>query len=181
MFKLANIKNVYQERTIIRIVIAVVITALLSMPGLMNNGKVLADSTRSDISCGNDSICKSIKGNQFDLILYSSLGSEMVILYSADNIGDLNPKVRESYYSRAKGTVKDAIYYLSKHMEYRGFRFKKARKSTGFFKSEVIDGLYVAVPKYESVSDNRPPEYSFSEKNGRLTVSIRPIIRESNN
>jgi len=180
MLKSSNIKHNSRRKYLIRIAIAVLIFVMVSVPGLMINGKADANSSGSNISCGSDSICRGIEDNEFDLILYSSLGSEMVILYSKDKIGDLMPEVDESYYSRAKGTVKDAIYYLSRHTEYSGFRFKKARRSTGFIRAQVIDGLYVAIPKYRSVSDNKPPEYRFSLKERKLTVRITPIVDMSN-
>jgi len=180
MLKLSNIRIDTRRKLLLRIAIAVFIMVLVSVPGLMTNGKADANSAGSNISCGHDSICKSIEGNEFDLILYSSMGSEMVILYSKDKIGDLMPKVDESYYARAKGTVKDAIYYLSRHADYGGFRFKKAKRSTGFIRSQVIDGLYVAIPEYMSVSDNEPPEYRFSLKDGKLTVRITPRVDMSN-
>jgi len=180
MFKSKNIKYESQIRALIRIFLAVFIMTLVNIPGLMNNGNAVAQSTGSNITCGYDSICKSIEGNEFDLILYSSLGSEMVILYTGDTVKNLTPKVPESYYSRSQGTVKDAIYYLSTHSNYSGFRFKKARKSTGFLSSRVIEGLYVVVPEYRHDGGHRPPEYSFSEKNGNLTVRITPVAYMSN-
>ena len=181
MLKSANISHALKERMLFRIVISVFIVALLSTPGLMSNGKVLANAAGHDISCGGDTICNSIEGNEFDLILFSSAGSEMVILYNESTIGRIVPNVSESYYSKAKGTVKDVIYYLSRHTEYSGFKFKKARKSTGLFRSEVLDGVYVALPEYASMSDNRPPEYSFSDKDGTLTVRIKAVVEMSGN
>ena len=117
MLKSANISHALKERMLFRIVISVFIVALLSTPGLMSNGKVLANAAGHDISCGGDTICNSIEGNEFNLILFSSAGSEMVILYNESTIGRIVPNVSESYYSKAKGTVKDVIYYLSRHTE----------------------------------------------------------------
>jgi hypothetical protein len=179
MFISKNIRYESQIRAMIRVSLAVFIMTLVSIPGLMNNGNAVAKSTGSNITCGYDSICKSIEGNEFDLILYSSIGSEMVILYNKDKIGDLIHKIPESYYARAKGTVKDAIYYLSKNTYYNGFRFKKARKSTGLFRSKVITDVYVVLPKYAGTGEIDAPMYSFSEKNGKIRVRITPVVNMS--
>ena len=180
MFKSSDIRNAYKERVLIRIVMAVFIMTM-SVPGFVTIGNSEAYAAGSIITCGHDSICNSITGREFDLILYSSLGSEMVVLYSRDKIGELTLSVPESYYSRKRGNVRDAIYYLSRHSDYSGFRFRKARKKTGFFSSKIIDGLYVAIPKYRNEGNARPPEYSFSEKNGELRIRISPVIRPMDN
>ncbi len=181
MFISFNKKEMTGRMTLLRVATAVFILALAGIPGSLAVANGQAHSSGSGISCGHDSICKSIEGEEFDLILYSSLGSETVILYKRDKTGEIVPLVPEAYYTEARGTVKDAIYYLSRHSDYNGFRFKKARKSTGFFKTQVVNGLYVAVPEYRLSSDHKPPEYRFSEKNGKLTVRLTPMIRDPSN
>jgi hypothetical protein len=69
--------------------------------------------------------------------------------------------------------VQDAVNYLRSGYEYAGFKVVKGRKSTGFFKSEVADGIYVVVPIRGMTSTTRAPEYWFSEKDGRITLYIR--------
>ena len=52
----------------------------------------------------------------------------------------------------------------------------KARKSTGWFKAEIIDSAYIVLPKY-SLGEIEAPEYGFFEKEGELRVRITPIVQ----
>jgi hypothetical protein len=104
--------------------IIIFVMVLVSAPGLVKNGIAGADSAGSGISCGHDSLCNTLADKDFEMILYSATGSEMVVLFSKNEIGDIVPRVPESYYSRAAGTVKDAIYYLSRNHNYAGFKFR---------------------------------------------------------
>ena len=180
MFKSLKTGHAFQKRVLVRISIIIFVMALVSAHGLVKNGIADSGSEGSGMLCGYDSLCNTPVDKEFEMILYSAAGSEMVVLYSKNEIGDIVPEVPKSYYHRAKGTVEDAIYYLSRNYDYTGFKFRRAKKSTGVFRTEIIKGVYVAVPKYRLPSDHRPPEYRIADKNGKLTVSIKPFIRSSN-
>ncbi len=181
MFTSINKIHSTQRRMFVRIAIAMLMMFLISAPGLIMKANAEADSAHSNISCGYDSICNNISEREFDLILYSSLGSEMVILYNREKAETVVAGTSEKYYSKSTGNVRNAIYFLSRHSEYTGFKFRQARKSTGLFSTKVVEGVYVAVPQYTNNSENRPPEYRFTEKDGKLTVRIRPVIRPMSN
>ena len=128
--------------------------------------------------CGEDKYC-GIKGEKFDSIYYSNGLTGLVVLYDKDKVGDVRPWVSEKQYRKGKGTVVDAIEYLKSDQGYAGFKLVKGKKSTGFFRSEVVDGLYVVVPKHWMTSITRAPEFRFSEKNGKITLYIKDFeIRE---
>ncbi len=181
MFKSTIKKHVFQRSIFVKISMAMLVMLLISAPGLIMKSNAEADSAHSSITCGYDSICNTISEREFDLILYSSLGSEMVILYSREKAETVVADTSEKYYSKSTGNVRDAIYFLSRHSDYTGFKFRHARKSTGLFSTKVVEGVYVAVPQYTNNSENRPPEYRFTEKDGKLTVRIRPVIRPMSN
>lgn len=181
MNKSINIRHHAQRRMLVRIAVSMLMMFLISAPGLMIEANAEADSAHSKITCGYDSICNTISEREFDLILYSSLGSEMVILYSREKVEAVVADASEKYYSRSTGNVRDAIYFLSRHTDYTGFKFRQARKSKGLFSSKVVNGVYVAVPEYRSEGDHKSPEYRFTEKDGKLTVRIRPVIRPMSN
>ena len=131
------------------------------------------DAYAGSAACGKDRYC-GIKGKSFDAIFYSAQGvSGLVVLYDKGKVGDIRAWVSEKQYRKGKGTVQDAVDYLRSGSEYAGFKVVKGKKSTGFFRSEVVDGLYVVVPKHEMTSVSRAPEYRFSEKGGKLTLYIK--------
>lgn len=130
------------------------------------------DAYAGTAACGKDKYC-GIKGISFDAIFYSAQDSGLVVLYDKGKVGDINVWVSENKYREGRGTVEDAVYYLRGDQGYAGFKVVKGSKSTGFFRSEVIDGLYVVVPKHEMTSITRAPEYRFSEKGGKITMYIK--------
>lgn len=179
MCESTNIIHAFQKRALIRIAIAVIIMAMVSIPGLMTIGYAEANSAGTSVSCGHNSKCKSIEGKSFELIAYSSLGSEMVILYSKSEVGEITIKGSETNYSKTEGTVLDAIYYLSRHSDYDGFTIRNARKSTGLFRSEVIANVYIVLPNYTGTGEIDTPRYSFKEKDGKIRVRITPVAEMS--
>ena len=130
------------------------------------------DAYAGAATCGKDKYC-GIKGKSFDAIFYSTQGmTGLVILYDKVKVGAIKAWVSETKYREGRGTVEDAVYFLRGDQDYAGFKVVKGKKSTGFFRSEVVDGLYVVVPKHEMTSVTRAPEYRFSEKGGKLTLYI---------
>ena len=125
-------------------------------------------------TCDKDRYC-GIQGKSFESIYYSSNFSGLVVLYDKGKVGDIRVWVSEKQYREGKGTVQDAVYFLRGDQEYAGFKVVKGRKSTGFFKGEVVDGLYVVVLKHEMTSIARAPRYWFSEKGGKITLYITDI------
>jgi hypothetical protein len=110
------------------------------------------------------------------MIKFASMGSELIILYDKNTSGEISPTSMASLYDRSSGTVNDAIFYLSQNPDYDRFIIRQAGKSTGWFKSEDIDSVYVVLPKYKQGPADTP-EFSFFDKNGKLRVRIRPIVR----
>ncbi len=130
------------------------------------------DAYAGTAKCGKDKYC-GIKGKSFDAIFYSAQGgSGLVVLYDKGKVGDIRVWVSEKKFREGRGTVEDAVYYLRGDQEYAGFKVVKGEKSTGFFRSEVVDELYVVVPKHEMTSITRAPEYRFVEKDGKITLYI---------
>jgi len=127
-------------------------------------------------SCGRNRLCKDLEGKGFDQIRYSSMGSELVVLYDMKKHGEVTLFSSEKTYTRAKGTVNDAIDFLSSHSEYRGFRIVRARKTTGWFRAETIDGMYIIEPQYVMPNENKAPYHNISEKDGKFTVYLRSGI-----
>ena len=130
------------------------------------------DAYAGAATCGKDKYC-GIKGKSFEAIYYSSNFSGLVVLYDKGKVGDIIAWASETQYRKGKGTVEDAIYFLSSDLGYAGFKVVKGKKSTGFFRSEVVDGLYVVVPKHWMTSITRAPEFRFSEKDGKITLYIK--------
>jgi len=126
-------------------------------------------------SCRGIKLCKSLEGREFDIIKYSSMGSELVILYDKSVSGEIYPTSMASLYEKSRGTVNDAIRYLKHHPDYDRFIIRKARKSTGLFKAEILDRVFLILPKYK-MGEVEAPEYGFFEKEGQLRVKIRPVI-----
>jgi hypothetical protein len=130
------------------------------------------DAYAGAATCGKDKYC-GIKGKSFDAIFYSAQGmTGLVILYDKVKVGAIKAWVSETKYREGRGTVEDAIYFLSGDQKNAGFRVVKGKKSTGFFRSEVVDGLYVVVPKHAITSHTRAPEFRFVEKGGKITLHI---------
>jgi len=151
-------------RWIIAVCIALgLIVAVVSITG--------TDAYAGAATCGKDKYC-GIKGKSFESIYYSNGDSGLVVLYDKSKVGDIRAWVSEEQYRKGRGTVEDAVYFLRGDQEYAGFKVVKGKKSTGFFRSEVVDGLYVVVPKHEMTSVSRAPGYRFSEKGGKLTLYI---------
>lgn len=123
-------------------------------------------------SCGDDTYC-GIKGMNLDAIYYSNGRTGLVVIYDKAKIGDITPWVSTTQYRKGMGTVDDAISYLKGDLEYAGFRVVKGKKSTGFFRSEVVDGLYVVVPTHGMTTTTRAPDFWFAAKDGGITLYIR--------
>ena len=134
------------------------------------------DAYAGAAACGKDKYC-GIKGKSLDAIFYSAQDSGLVVLYDKGMVGDIRVWVAETRYRKGKGTVEDAIYFLRGDQGYAGVQVVKGSKSTGFFRSEVVDGLYVVVPKHAMTSLSRAPEYRFSEKGGKITLYIKDFDR----
>lgn len=123
-------------------------------------------------ACDRDTLC-GIGGKTFDAIYYSSGVSGLVVLYDTSKVGTLKPWVSETQYRKGTGTVEDAIAFLRSDSDYAGYWVVKGQKSTGFFRSEVVDGLYVVVPKHSLISSTRAPDFRFVDKGGTLVLYIR--------
>lgn len=121
--------------------------------------------------CEQGSLC-GIGGKTFQSIYYSSGVSGLVVLYDKARVGDVKPWVSQKKYRRGTGTVEDAIAFLRGDLDYAGYRVVRGTKSTGLFKSEVIDGIYVVVPKHSPLSSTRAPQFRFSEKSGTMRLYI---------
>ena len=129
--------------------------------------------------CGRDALCKTLEGKEFDLIKYYSMGSVLVVLYDSVKVGDLTLFVPEFDYSKGRGTISDAVDFLKGVPEMNGFAVLKGKKSAGWFKTEVIEGVYVVKPQYEVVSEYQAPDYRFSDKGGKIIMYIIPLYRQS--
>jgi hypothetical protein len=127
-------------------------------------------------ACERDTKC-GIGGKTFDAIYYSARESGLVVLYDKGMVGTLKPRVSEKQYTKGTGTVDDAITFLMSDPYYVGYRVAKGKKSTGFFRSEAVDGLYVVEPRYEVMSNTRAPSYRFVEKDGTITLYITDFDR----
>ena len=100
----------------------------------------------------------------------------MVILYDKNKTGEIYPASMQSLYDRSRGTVNDAVLFLSQNPDYDRFIIRKAKKSTGWFTAETLDSIYLILPRYKH-GETEAPEYSFYDKDGKLRVRIRPIVR----
>lgn len=129
--------------------------------------------------CGRDTLCKTLEGKEFDLIKYYSMGSVLVVLYDSGKVGDLTLFVPEFDYSKGRGTISDAIDFLDRIPEINGFTVLEGKKSAGWFKTEVIEGVYVIKPLYEVTSEYLAPDYWFSDKGGKIIMYITPLYRQN--
>ena len=153
-----------------------VLCFLVSIIFLIGNAHAMSGKPYAPESCRGVQLCESLEGKQFDLIKYSSMGSEMVILYDKNKTGEIYPTSMQSLYDRSRGTVNDAVLFLSQNPDYDRFIIRKAKKSTGWFTAEALDSVYLILPRYKH-GETEAPEYSFYDKDGKLRVRIRPIVR----
>ena len=156
--------------------IPLMIITLITVFSLVPYANAMSGKPDPPGSCRGYTLCTSLEGKDFDMIKFASMGSELIILYDKNKSGEISPTSMASLYDRSSGTVNDAIFYLSQNPDYDRFIIRKARKSTGWFKSEDIDSVYLVLPKYKQGPADTP-EYSFFDKNGKLSVRIRPIVR----
>jgi hypothetical protein len=161
------------------LVLAISLTAIGGLE-LLTGINAEAHSKTAGASCGSNAMCQSLEGKEFMLIKYVSFGSGLVVLYDKSEVGDVIPMVPEVNYKNAKGTVNDAIHFLSERTDFRGFSVFKGRKSTGWFKTEVIEGIYIVEPRYEISSDSRAAKYSLSEKGGKIKLRMTPVYTPGN-
>ncbi len=161
-----KISNIY-----IPLMVIIMVTAFYLVP------HAGAMSARPEVpgSCRGYTLCTSLEGRNFEMIKFAAMGSELIILYDKNRSGEIYPTSAASLYERSRGTVNDAITYLSQNPDYDRFIMHKAKKTTGLFKSQDLDSVYVVLPKYRQ-GEADTPEYSFFEKDGSLQVRIRPII-----
>ncbi len=156
--------------------LALIMFTLITSFMVIPDATAMSGRSYSPGSCEGIKLCTSLEGKNFDMIKFSSMGSEMIILYDKSISGEIYPTTMESLYDRSSGTVNDAILYLSQNSDYYRFIIRKARKSTGLFKAEDLDSVYLLLPKYDQGPADTP-EYSFFEKKGQLRVRIAPVIR----
>ena len=143
----------------------------------LSAGNAQALSRGSGGLCGGDSLCKTLEGKEFDLIKYYSMGSALVVLYDSGKAGDLTLFAPEFDYSRERGTISNAVDFLDGIPAVSGFTVLKGKKSAGWFKTEVIEGVYVIKPQYEVMSEYLAPDYSFSDKGGKIIMYITPLYK----
>ncbi len=127
------------------------------------------------MSCGNDELCQSIEGKEFDMILFSEFGSELVVLYDKRVIGNMNIAISGSPYREEMGTVLDAVHFLAKTSEYIMFTTSRAIKSVGWFGSERINNMYIVRPIYDRSYHGRSAKYVIRDRDGVLELRIKPI------
>lgn len=128
--------------------------------------------------CGTDALCKTLEGKELVLIKYYSMGSVLVILYDSEKVGDLTLFVPEFDYSKERGTISDALDFFEGIPEISGFSVLKGKRSAGWFKTEVIEGVYVIKPLYEVTSEYQAPDFRFSDKDGKIIMYINPLYRQ---
>jgi hypothetical protein len=143
---------------------------------LIPDASAMTGSPYEPGSCRGIKLCVSLEGEDFDMIMYASMGSQMVILYDKNTSGEIYPTSMASLYDRSRGSVNDAIVFLSRNPDYSRFTIRKASISTGWFTSEKLDSVYVLLPRY-ALREAEAPEYVFFEKEGRLRVRIKPKVR----
>jgi hypothetical protein len=171
-------KNIhdFNRRVIIKCLVAgVVIVITIAGLNLLTGGSAEAFTGKDTGSCGKNTVCQSLEGKEFDLIMYSFQESELVVLYDKSRVGEITPFARESNYRSEKGTINDALAFLGGHIDFEGFRIRKGRKSTGWFRTEEMEGVYVVEPRYNMSSSNEKPRYNFTEKEGEIRLYITPI------
>lgn len=145
----------------------------------LSAGNAQALSRGSGGLCGGDSLCRTLEGKELDLIKYYSMGSALVVLYDSGKVSNLTLFVPEFDYSRERGTISDAVDFLDGIPEVSGFTVLKGKKSAGWFKTEVIEGVYVIKPQYEVMSEYLAPDYNFSDKGGKIIMYITPLYRQN--
>jgi hypothetical protein len=153
-----------------------IIFILITVISLVPYADAMSGKPYSPESCKGVQLCESLEGKEFDMIKYSAMGSELIILYDKNKSGEIYPTSMQSLYDRSRGTVNDAVLYLSQNPDYDRFIIRNARKSKGLFKTEDLDSVYIILPRYNT-GEIEAPEYSFFEKEGKLRVRIRPIVR----
>lgn len=162
----------------VSIFVAATIVGMLVSFTALNAGSAQALLRDAGGLCGRDALCKTIEGKEFDLVKYYSMGSVLVILYDSGKVGDLTLFVPEFDYSKGRGTISDAVDFLEGISEISGFAVLKAKRSAGWFKTEVIEGVYMIKPLYEVTSEYRAPDYRFVDKDGKIIMYIIPTYRE---
>lgn len=145
---------------------------------VLTGGNAQADLRGFGELCGRDALCKTLEGKELDLIKYYSMGSVLVVLYDSGKVGDLTLFAPEFDYSKGRGTISDAVDFLDGVAEVSGFTVLKAKRSAGWFKTEVIEGLYVIKPQYEVTSEYLAPDFRFSDKGGKIIMYINPLYRQ---
>jgi len=125
--------------------------------------------------CRGDRLCQSLKAKEFDLIKYSSMGSQLVILYDRDKTGDISVRIGRDSCTKEKGTIYDALRFLQAHPDYKSFMIRRGRKTVSWFRAEVMDGVYVVEPEYLLSFENSAPRYNFSDSENMIEVFIRPV------
>ncbi len=156
--------------------IPLIIIILITVLNLVPYAGAMSGTPEPPGSCRGNKLCASLEGKDFDMIKFASMGSELIILYDKNISGEISPTSMASLYDRSSGTVNDAIFYLSQNPDYNRFIIRRAKKSTGWFKAEIIDSAYLVLPKY-SLGEIEAPQYYFFEKEGKLRVRITPIVR----
>lgn len=172
-------KNNYRpdRRELMKYVTAGIVLSTFVGLFLFANEDAEAFQVKGGGSCRGNELCQSLEGKEFDLIKYSSMRSELVILYDRDKTGDISVRAHKSSYKKEKGTINDALRFLSGHTGYHRFKIRQGRKSLGWFSSELLDGVYVLEPVYISSNEFRAARYSFMEREQRIEVVIRPAYR----
>jgi hypothetical protein len=153
-----------------------IIFILITVISLVPYADAMSGKPYSPESCRGIQLCESLEGKEFDMIRYSFGGSELIILYDRSKSGEIYPTSMQSLYDRSRGTVNDAVLYLSQNPDYDRFIIRSGWKSTGWFKTEDLDSVYLILPRYYS-GEIEAPEYTFFEKEGKLKIWIRPVIR----
>ena len=165
---------------LIGLAVGILLIATVS-PGLLPNDKAEALVLQVATNCGKHQLCQSLQGIQFDLIKFSNQGVNIVVLYDRSSTGDIAFNYSEKSYSIERGTVNDAIRYVSDHSYYVGFSLRQAKKITGFLKSEEIAGMYLMKVRYSNSYEERTPGVTISEKDGKIKVRIAHDRNETNN
>ncbi len=174
-----DVHKIKEKGFIFGLVVGVLLfTALI--PGILPSDNAEALVLQVASNCGKHQLCQSLEGTQFDLIKYSNRGVNIVVLYNGDRTGDISFNYSKKSYVIERGTVNDAIRFVSDHSYYWGFSLSQARKSTGFFKSEEIDGMYILKARYESSYEEMTPRVTITEKDGKIKVHITHERNDNN-
>lgn len=127
------------------------------------------------VSCGSDMLCQSIEGKEFNMVLFSEFGSELAVLYDAAQVGPVTIAISGATYRVEKGTIIDAVHFVSHTSEYRTFTTSRAIKSVGWFGSERIDGMYIVTPVYDHKYSSDAAKYVIRGRDGKLELRIKPV------